>query len=169
MEAPFAYYPTPHPWKPRPAEYVPGHGWYQNGQKLHNIKPHYHFIWPKDGKRGGTLGRWRDILENKGPDIHVTISADKNDHMVNRQRKSRWANWIHLDDRGPDGSLRQKPCWVRPFRHPGKSYDFRTRTYRTPTPTTWTDGLWRPGADDYDLPHAIRRVDGQWFQREDLL
>ena len=103
------------PWQRRLAEHVPGHGWYQGGERLRRVKPHYTFIWPKDGKRGSKMGRWKDIFANEGPDIHVAISADKRDTLYNRQRRAQWSRWTELDDREPDGALENRPPWVRYF------------------------------------------------------
>ncbi|OCK85827.1 hypothetical protein K432DRAFT_286107 [Lepidopterella palustris CBS 459.81] len=148
------------PWERRPAEFIPGHGWYQGGNRRHGVKPHYAFIWPKDGKRGTTLGRWKDIIHGTGPDIHISISADKKDHMHNRQRRARWAKWTHLDDRGPDGALRD-PVWARK----PKRYDFRTRKYCYPCSRTWTDARWGDEPNDhFPFPYAIRDTLGQWWQ-----
>ena len=169
MAQPFPhYYDAAHPWKPRPAELYHGHGWYQGGHRRHRVKPHYHFVWPKDGKRNGTLGRFKDILKNQGPDIHVTVGADKNEHMFHRPRKSRWASWTHLDDRGPDGSL-PAPFWVQPFRPSAKSYDFLTRKYQKRSAYSLSDALWPPGAGDrYPFPQAYRNVFGEWSQADYL-
>jgi len=104
------------PWQRRPAEHVPGDGWYQSGERLRRVKLHYAFVWPKDGKRGRKMGRWKDIFANEGPDIHVAISADKRDALYNRQRRVRRSRWTELDDREPDGALTYRPLWVRFFR-----------------------------------------------------
>ncbi|KAF2205004.1 hypothetical protein GQ43DRAFT_363346 [Delitschia confertaspora ATCC 74209] len=163
---PLYYVEVPRPWKPEPAEYLPGEGWFQGGHRRRVKKPHYHFVWPKDGKRGGTMGRWKDILGNKGPDIHVTISADKNDYMYNRQRKDRWAGWSIFDDEErPDGSLKYKPSWVRPFRQPGKRYDFHTRKYGSPTYASWTGVRWQPEPNEgIKYPSALRNYEGKWYE-----
>lgn len=131
------------PWQRRPAEHVPGDGWYQSGERLRRVKLHYAFVWPKDGKRGRKMGRWKDIFANEGPDIHVAISADNRDALYNRQRRARRSRWTELDDREPDGALTYRPLWVRFFRGQEKKYDFRTRKYGRPEWDTWTDARWR--------------------------
>ncbi|KAF2115793.1 hypothetical protein BDV96DRAFT_56455 [Lophiotrema nucula] len=162
MAGAFRY--TDYPWRPRPAEYVKGHGWFQTGVKRRVKKPYHHWIWPKDGRRDGKWGRIKDILSNKGPDIHVSISADKMDYMHNRQRKSRWANHTNLDDRGPDGYLGDAP-WAR--RGMDEAYDFHPyeRRYRRPHRDMWTDAMWgAPGVklQGFDYPHAYRNIFGEW-------
>jgi hypothetical protein len=115
------------------------------------VKLHYAFVWPKDGKRGRKMGRWKDIFANEGPDIHVAISADKRDALYNRQRRARQSLWTELDDREPDGALTYRPLWVRFFRGQEKKYDFRTRKYRRPEWDTWTNARWQeePNEDFY--------------------
>ncbi|KAF2814401.1 uncharacterized protein BDZ99DRAFT_360220, partial [Mytilinidion resinicola] len=138
-------------------------GWYQGGRRLSKVKPHYAFVWPKDGKRGTTSGRWKDILQNKGPDIHVTISADRKDHLYNRQRKPRWARWNDVDHRGPDGALRGMP-WTQKHRQPGVSYDFKARKYRYPKGNSWMDVRWRPEPNARIGPYAFKDMNAQWWQ-----
>lgn len=156
----------------RPAWYYLGSdafypGWYQEGQKRNVRKPHYHWIWPKDGKRGTKWGRIKDILQGKGPDIHVTISADKMDYMHNRQRKQEWAKWRHLDDRDPDDALRS-PSWItNPLlggRNPGERYDFYSRRYRNEYPGMWSDALWLARKKHAIFPDTLRNNYGEWFQ-----
>lgn len=171
MAAPPLFFEKDFPWRSRPAEYYRGKGWEQDGFRRRGVKkPYYHFIWPKDGKNGSKWGRMKDILTGKGPDIHVTVSADKEDYMHHRQRRPRWARHADLEDRGPDCSLRYDLPWVRPFRrYAGKRYDFRTRQYRRPDTHMWSDAIWegRQGTRDhiYGLPHAIRDMNGEWWER----
>lgn len=157
--------PVPLPWQRRPAEHVPGHGWYQGGEHLRRVKPHYAFVWPKDGKRGSKMGRWKDIFANEGPDIHVAISADKRDALYNRQRRARCYRWTELDDREPDGALAYRPPWVRFFRGQEKKYDFRTRKYGRLEWDTWTDARWQEEPnEDFYYPYALRDLDGEWWE-----
>ncbi|KAF2712323.1 hypothetical protein K504DRAFT_371777 [Pleomassaria siparia CBS 279.74] len=156
------FQPVDHPVRHQPAEYFEGVGWFQNGHRRHRVKPHKHFIWPKDGQRGSTLGRWKDILQGKGPDIHIALSADKMDYMWNRQRRTRWGRHTNLDDGGPDGSLRYELPWI------GRSgtdtcYDFRTRKYGKPNRNMWTDALW-PEERNWAYPYAMKNVKGEWAQ-----
>ncbi|KAF2473205.1 uncharacterized protein BDR25DRAFT_218203 [Lindgomyces ingoldianus] len=168
MDGPY-YERTCHPWRRRPAEYLTGVGWIQGGHKRRKLKPYYHFVWPRDGKNGSTWGRWKDILKGQGPDIHVTISADKKDYMFNRQTKERWAGHTNLDDRGPDGALKYEPPWTRSAR-PGnncRAYDFRTRKYCRPYDHMWTDALWQDEPNGhFPYPHALRNVYGEWIQHK---
>jgi hypothetical protein len=165
------FYPVPLPHRSRPAEYNPGlGGWYQDGRRVQNVKPSRVFIWPKDGRNGSSWGRIKDILQNKGPDIHIAISASKNDHMHNRQRRPRWSGHTRLDSRGPDSSI-SSACapWTRNAglggRTPGLSYDFRTRRYIRPDPDMWTDAKWQaePNAQ-HVYPEAVRDDCGVWWQ-----
>jgi hypothetical protein len=159
------YVQTDLPRKKRPLEYCRYGLWHSDGRGKRVKKPHYHFIWPKDGKNGSKWGRTKDILTGKGPDIHVSISADKMDYMYNRPRKSTWAGWEDLDDRFYDNSLDSLP-WTRKNReYAGKSYDFYTRKYCRPTPFTWTDVQWKDKPDRWGLPAAVRDVDGEWWRR----
>ncbi|KAF2133274.1 hypothetical protein P153DRAFT_363488 [Dothidotthia symphoricarpi CBS 119687] len=167
---PAIFHPTDHAHRHRPAEYSPDlRAWVQDGRRVANVKPAYAFIWPKDGKRGSTLGRMKDILSGTGPDIHLSISADKRDHMYNRQRRPRWSNWTNLDDSGPDHSISSKRApWTQMGilggRTPGMSYDFRTRKYAMPDRYTWTDAVWQRDADKYTYPEAVRTLRGKWYQ-----
>ncbi|KAF2241600.1 hypothetical protein BU26DRAFT_174215 [Trematosphaeria pertusa] len=166
------YLDTPHPWRQRPAEYVYGgafqhNGWFQNGLPRTVKKPKYHFIWPKDGRNGSKWGRMKDILRGTGPDIHVTISADKRDYMHNRQRRARWAKHTALDDRGPDGALKYRLPWVESGllggRDSRKKYDHWTRQYRKPHWWMCTDAIYQ-GSNDGVFPDAVRDMRGNWYQ-----
>lgn len=162
------FVPVPLPWQRRPAEHVPGLGWYQGGERLRRVKPHYAFVWPKDGKRGSKMGRWKDIFANEGPDNHVAISVDKRNALYNRQRRARWSRWTELDGGEPDGALVYRPPWVRFFRGQEKKYDFRTRKYGRPERDTWTDARWQEEPnEDFSYPYSLRDLDGEW--REDHL
>ena len=81
------------PHNSRIKEYSRDHlTWIQDGKKFRNVKSSKAFIWPKDGRNGSKWGRMKDILQDKGPDIHIAISADKMDYMKNRQQKSGWSD-----------------------------------------------------------------------------
>ncbi|KAJ4316315.1 hypothetical protein N0V94_005524 [Neodidymelliopsis sp. IMI 364377] len=167
-----AFYPAIMPYRAPVKEYSREHrAWIQNGRKFRNIKSSKAFIWPKDGRNGSKWGRMKDILQDKGPDIHVAISADKMDYMTNRQRRSRWSGWTCLDDRNPDLALSSKKYapWTNNAalggRAPGLSYDFRTRKYVKADEGTWTDASWQqePNAQ-HTYPEAVRNFYGGWFQ-----
>lgn len=152
-----------HPLRHRPAEYWEGHGWRQGGKRLRNVKPYKHFIWPKDGKNGTKWGRMKDILQGKGPDIHVAFSANRMDYMWNRPSRDRWARHSNLDDRSPDLSLRYELPWVG-RRGTTKCYDYRTRKWVRPNLEMWTDARWPEKSDEYTYPYAMRNVFGEWMQ-----
>ncbi|KAL1607094.1 hypothetical protein SLS59_002798 [Nothophoma quercina] len=160
------------PHNSRIKEYSRDHrAWIQDGKKFRNIKSSKAFIWPKDGKNGSKWGRMKDILQDKGPDIHIAISADRMDYMQNRQHKSRWSDWTCLDDRDRDVSMSSTK--YAPWTHngalggrvPGLSYDFRTRKYGKPNKYTWTDIKWQaePNAK-HVYPEAFRSFCGDWYQ-----
>ncbi|KAF2262606.1 hypothetical protein CC78DRAFT_312588 [Lojkania enalia] len=159
------FVPVDHPWRHRPAEYGgPRVGWVHGGHHRRVKTKYKHFIWPKD-KPGGKRNRFMDILKGEGPDIHVTISADKNDYMFNRQRKARWSRHTNLDDRGPDAALKYQPPWIEGRRGTDMRYDFKTRRYRRPYRTMWTDALWGDEpTKDFQYPYAWRDIEGQWYQ-----
>lgn len=153
-------------------EYSRDHrAWIQDGKKYRGIKSHKAFIWPKDGKNGSNWGRMKDILSNQGPDIHITMSADKMDYMQNRQRRSRWADWTLLDDRDEDLSMssRRYAPWTHTAALGGRDrrlrYDFHTRKYGRPNPDIWTDVKWQPEPNrDRIHPEAYRNLTGDWYQ-----
>jgi hypothetical protein len=173
-----AFFEAEDGWRHRQAEYVRGQpgvsrGWYQDGRKLRNVKASKAFIWPKDGKRGSTWGRMKDVLQNKGPDIFVAFGARPTDCVSNRPTRSQWSRHNHLDDRGKTFSFGSRK--FAPFaraglgsRSPQLSYDFRTRKYTRPYWDTWTDAIWQQ--EPYknrkwnSYPEAIRDVHGHWFQ-----
>ena len=135
------------PWQRRLAEHVPGHGWYQGGERLRRVKPHYTFIWPKDGKRGSKMGRWKDIFANEGPDIHVAIIADKLDALIIDK-----GELSGLDGRNWTTESQKEP-WKIGHRGFGistdKKYDFRTRKYGRPEWDTWTDARWQEEPNEH--------------------
>jgi hypothetical protein len=148
--------------------------WVQDGRRLHKLKSSYAFVWPKDGKRGSTFGRVKDILQNRGPDIYLTKNADKLDYMANRPARDRWAGWPEfLNPSDPKtfnsmNSMRYAP-WVRKGmlggRSPGESYDYRTRKYDIPHSGMWTEAVWgqMEATKNYG-PEAVRDFNGSWRQ-----
>ncbi|KAF2747377.1 hypothetical protein M011DRAFT_384850, partial [Sporormia fimetaria CBS 119925] len=140
-------------------------GWNKNGRRTRVKKPHYHWIWPKDGKNGSKWGRWKDLCNGSGPDIHITASKNKMDYMQNRQRKAIWANHIDLDDRHHDYfGILDSPWGKKGGRAAqGLKYDFYTRKYRTPDRHMWSDAIWRQGKKA-KLPERARRdMAGTWW------
>lgn len=86
----------PHTGLPPPnhqgMEYTPGEWRHTNGdgrrgnmlrwneprmRDPHGNERRMQFVWPSDGKRKYTWGRWKDILSDKGPDIYVTKQGDR--------------------------------------------------------------------------------------------
>lgn len=168
------FYPAVMPHRSNPKEYSRDHrAWIQDGKKYRGIKSQKAFIWPKDGRNGSKWGRMKDILADRGPDIHITMSADKMDYMKNRQSRSRWAGWTCLDDRDKDLAISSKKYapWTHNFALGGRrsdfSYDFRTRRYGKHNNFTWTDAKWQPEPNgEYVYPEAIRSFTGDWYQDE---
>lgn len=168
---------TDFPHRSRPAQYRRelgvSRGWYQDGRKLYNVKPSKAFIWPKDGKRGGTWGRVKDILSGQGPDIFVTFGAKKSDCVFNRPTRAQWAGHVPLDDFGLiKGFDHEKfaPWTVKGPRGrvPRLCYDFRTRKYVVENPSMWTDAIWQlepcKNRRDNPYPEAVRDWSGEWYQ-----
>jgi hypothetical protein len=172
---PNAFYETSHPFRHRPAEWCPWRRqWIQDGRVLRNVKASKAFVWPKDGRNGTPWGRLKDILQNKGPDIYLTMNATKRDYMHNRPTKARWSGHVHLDDNlhssYPFGG-RKYASWtakgVLGGRVPGQTYDFRTRKYGDANWWTWTDAVWQPKSrvnKRNPYPEAVRDMDGDWLQ-----
>jgi hypothetical protein len=164
------------PYRHRPAEWCPmRRQWIQDGRILRDVKASKAFVWPKDGKNGTTWGRFKDILTNKGPDIYLTMSADKNDRVHNRPTRGTWSGHRNLDPLSFESSYRfssQKNApWTKKGilggRMPGMSYDFRTRNYQVPHARMWTDAVWQPDPRKNKrnlYPEAIRNIYGEWFQ-----
>ncbi|KAI4657135.1 uncharacterized protein J4E79_007751 [Alternaria viburni] len=171
--------PLPEPWRHGPAQYSRGHpdlpnGWYQDGRKLHNVKSSKAFIWPKDGRKGTKLGRFKDIFQGKGPDMFVTCAADPKDFMANRPSRAQWTRHTHLD--GPH-QLGFRASKFAPWTEGGmlsggrsrkEAYDFRTRKYVKRYPRMWTDAVWQSepykNREYNTFPEAIRYMDGIWWQ-----
>ncbi|KAF1953638.1 hypothetical protein CC80DRAFT_419657 [Byssothecium circinans] len=151
------------PWRERPAQYFPFDpaqnwpgGWKQNGHVRRVKKPHYHFVWPKDkAAHGSKWGRFKDIVQGKGPDIHVTVSADKTDYMHNRQRRNRWANHLNM------GNLGATTLNAKNDRN--RKYDYYQRKYVKPYREMWTDAVWQGPNKDTMHPDQFRTLNGDWF------
>lgn len=166
------FHPTTLPHRSNIKEYSRDHrDWIQDGKKFRGNKSQKAFVWPRDGRNGSKWGRMKDILQDKGPDIHVTLSAEKMDYMKNRQSKSRWSDWTYLDDRDKDLSISSDKYapWTHKAllggRAPGQRYDFRTRKYSNPNRYTWTDAKWQSEPNDEHIyPEAFRSLTGDWYQ-----
>lgn len=164
------------PYRGDVKEYSQDHrAWIQDGKEFRGIKSHKAFIWPKDGRNGSRWGRMKDILQGKGPDIHIAISADKMDYMVNRPSRSRWSDWTCLDDRYEAQDLAMSSAKYAPWtrncalggRNERLSYDFRTRRYGKHNKYTWTDVQWQPEPNRTRVyPEAFRSLAGDWYQDE---
>ncbi|OAG08208.1 uncharacterized protein CC84DRAFT_562426 [Paraphaeosphaeria sporulosa] len=139
-------------------------GWTQGGVVRREVNPHYHLVWPKDKDRG-KLGRFKDILQGKGPDIHLSISAQKNDYMWNRPVKEWWSGWRLNRSGSLYGWKGQKylkgPPWVG---KQSRFYDFCTRRYEDWHPDMWTDAIWQGPRKNSNWPHQIRDVYGVWHE-----
>jgi hypothetical protein len=173
---PDLFFHTNRPFRHRPARWCPRRReWIQDDRALRNVKTSKAFVWPKDGRNGTAWGRLKDIMQNKGPDIYVTMNADKHDYMANRPTKAQWAGYPGLGGWDPWGPW-SFPSWkyapwtgkgVLGGRTPGQSYDFRTRRYGNVNRSTWTDAFWQPSPrvnERNPNPEAIRNVYGEWFQ-----
>ncbi|KAG9191616.1 hypothetical protein G6011_10350 [Alternaria panax] len=170
------------PWRHHRAEYLRDHFnspsvWYQDGRRLRHVKTSKAFIWPKDGRNGSKLGRMRDILKGRGPDIFVAFGARSGDCVSNRPSRSQWSKHVDLDeDQGtldrPFNSAKLAPWTEGGILSGGRTrnmaYDFRTRKYMKRHPGMWTDAIWQP--DPYEsgkwnaFPEALRTTNGQWWQ-----
>lgn len=110
----------------------------------------------------------KDIVQNKGPDIYVAFGARKEDCVSNKPSRAQWSKYVNLDDRGMTYGFNSQKFspWIK--RSPHLQYDFRTRQYRTPDRTMWTDAIWRQ--EPYknrkwnNYPEAYRDGNGRWWQ-----
>ncbi|KIV99807.1 uncharacterized protein PV09_08611 [Verruconis gallopava] len=155
-------------------EYMPGHWRDVNGTDIpgsgafvrwnepparhpHGKRRRLAFVWPSDGKRKRTWGRWKDIFASKGPDIFVSKLGD-------RPSRNQWRN-KHLDFTPEDPGFNTHVDL--PWAKRRKPYDFRERKYRNkrnPGDVVWRDATWpRRGADHYEQPLNFRCEHGRWF------
>lgn len=149
--------------------------WFQGDAQRRVKKPYYHLVWPKDKNRG-MFGRLKDVLQNKGPDIYLSVSARKNEYSTNRPLHGRWSNWPLLDPRitgsisdlWPGQHKFSGPCWVsnsKVFgRDANKRYNFQTRKYEDEHPGMWTDAIWQGPHKDSNWPDQYRNRRGLWLQ-----
>ena len=152
-------------------EYVPGaHRWINgSGCPGHIFRwneplpPHPYgkkrrnaWVWPSDGKRKRSWGRWKDILEGKGPDIFVTKHG-------NRPSRNQWKN--NFQDETPEDPGFNTHIDM-PWAKRRRPYDFRERRYRWPKgrgDAFWSDATWPSrGADHYKHPLNFRCEHGRW-------
>ncbi|KAK3203277.1 hypothetical protein GRF29_112g746355 [Pseudopithomyces chartarum] len=149
--------------------------WFQDGvrKRPKDGKPFYHLVWPKD-KKMNMFGRLKDIIQGKGPDIHLAYSARKKDYATNRPLHGRWSGWEHLDRRMRPGPKMwagqyelEGPFWVNNTslggRHPAMFYNFATRKYEPYHHKMWTDAIWQ-GPYEKIMPDQYRTVRGTWRQ-----
>jgi hypothetical protein len=151
--------------------------WVQDGRILQNVKASKAFVWPKDGRNDSTWGRFKDILQSKGPDMFVTMGAEKHDIMYNRPARADWAGWylpgdMRWDSSSPFSARKHAP-WTSNGLLGGRKealpYDFRTRQYAAPNRRTWTNAIWQPEPrlnKSNPYPDALRDIAGRWFQDE---
>jgi hypothetical protein len=165
---------VPGPARHRAAQWCPTQrGWFQDGRELRNVKASKAFVWPKDGRNCTAWGRFKDVIQNKGPDIFLTINANKHDYMQNRPSKDRWiglSNFTWPHDATHLSSRKHTP-WTHKGgvggRLSGLEYDFRTQRYGVPNCASWTDAVWQsePRKNKNNrYPGAYRDVNGDWFQ-----
>lgn len=154
-------------------EYVPDEWRHTNGNGVpgsgHTLRynepavPHPHgkhrrmaYVWPSDGKRKYTWGRWKDILSSKGPDVFVSKLGD-------RPSRNQWRN-KHMDTtpEDPGHNTHVDMCWAKRR----KPYDFRSRSYKWSRPghIVWRDATWpRRGPDHYKQPLNYKCEHGRWY------
>lgn len=170
MPHPPMFGPLTDPFQPK--------GWYRDSRKHRKVKASKAFIWPKDGRNGTTWGRMKDVLTNKGPDIHVVFAARKGEWVANRPTRAQWSGHTDLVLNPPNQlSSRKYAPWTANGmlggRQPGMSYDFRTRTFGPKHQSMWTDALWESDQDRStkwnNFPQAIRNIDGFWWQKNPYL
>jgi hypothetical protein len=173
---PHAFQEVPQGRRHRPAKWChEQRKWMQDGRILQNVKASKAFVWPKDGRNDSTWGRFKDILQNKGPDMFVTMGAEKHDIMYNRPSRADWTRWYGPGDMYPNSSspfsARKHAPWttngILGGRHEGLPYDFRTRQYDAPNRRTWTNAIWQPEPRPNKrnpYPEAVRDIGYRWFQ-----
>ncbi|KAL8960282.1 MAG: hypothetical protein Q9193_002988 [Seirophora villosa] len=111
----------------------------------HPGKRQLQVVWPRDKKQKGphTLGRFRDVLSGKGPDMWIGPRGPEG------PTKPEWSRW----DRGPtwgkfhnlsyrDNRDQQVPAWAPGQAAGNKRYNFKTRKYEVPRFSTWSDVKW---------------------------
>jgi len=133
---------------------------------LHGQKGKLAFVWPRDGKRNTTFGRFKDILQNQGPDMFVMRNGA-------RPLRTSWTNRRITSWDDPDRHLyddtRNPMFWAK--RGQDEKYDFRTRKYGKTNRYTWADAYWmqptgRKGnkQSKQNFPMAYKCNHGRWYQ-----
>jgi hypothetical protein len=134
----------------------PGDYFHQNAPLAPGERRRKQFVWPSDGKRKSTWGRWKDLIDSKGPDIFVTNQGHR---PTRNQWRNNYQDFDHLES--PWEAQRAMP-WAK--RHSEKPYEFRTRRYRRERPGAWSDAVWpRHEADQFDQPLSYKCRHGDWY------
>ncbi|MCJ1486523.1 hypothetical protein MMC06_006700 [Schaereria dolodes] len=122
------------------------------------------WVWPRDKRQTGarTWGRFKDVLTGKGPNIWVSHRGTKD------PTRPLWSEWRDYDNLGYPNRLEKE----RPGRTDikGRSYDFKSRTYRRPQPGIWSDAKWSywKNGGHYDARY-VRGSDGVEWSDSQLL
>ena len=104
------------------------------------------FVWPRDKPHSSIFGRWKDVLQGKGPDVWVTRRGSDGPH------RPVWSGWrtqglishgaVEYDNLGYKYVEKEDGPDLM-FGHRAKDkrfYDFRTRTFgRQNKPHAYTD------------------------------
>lgn len=128
-------------------------------------RPRLGIVWPKD-PRPGNPSRWRrrwrllDILLNKGPDMFI----GKIDTCCSSLSRASWSGW-HSDCNCSSSTVQPPDPFPWARRSSGEKYDFRTRRYRVPDESSWSDVQYcngrrrkRPGRRDWETHVIPERV-----------
>lgn len=151
---------TPGRWRASNGSGGPGHLMRWNEKPLphaHGKKRRNAWVWPSDGKHKRSWGRWKDIIEGKGPDIFITKHGD-------RPSRNQWKN--NFQDATPEDPGFNTHIDM-PWATRTRPYDFRERRYRRPKGPNdifWSDATWpSKAADHYKQPINYRCAHGDWF------
>ncbi|KAL8725907.1 MAG: hypothetical protein Q9181_006243 [Wetmoreana brouardii] len=113
-------------------------------------------VWPRDKRQKGAhcWRRWKDVFTNKGPNIWVQKRGNDGPH------RPQWTNWTEYNNLGYRDDLEEN------VQDGLKKYDFKTRKYKIPHWTDWSDVKWdRRGRE----PLYFRNIFGQPWIRGDML
>lgn len=109
-------------------------------------KQHHAWIWPNDARRSKS-GRFRDILNSKGPDIFVASNPNRASGAIDGPTRRRWAGHQKFEDSERDRLLDSMNHFGGARRTKRPYYDFLTRRYRPEYYFgMWTDVKRYPGA-----------------------
>ncbi|KAK3078070.1 hypothetical protein LTS18_008521 [Coniosporium uncinatum] len=152
-----------------PIDVDPIHGgWQRGGVRLPGHKPKWAMVWPRDGKNGSYMGRWKDIITGKGPDMYVGSHRGRG-YGWDKPSRGQWSKWannpaypgIPLEAWERNTRTTSMPWAQRSSERP---YDFLRREYAKPKPYTWTDARWPDEPNgQYKQPAAYRCGHGDWF------